>query len=105
MSRVTRQLEIKTTFGPIMEFTLVATIPPQILPLCAAALGHSSWEPVLQIVTVVVMVMLFLGVVVAAYSEARSILGLSLPTTNLLLSCEERGQVFDLKAIAGVKPK
>ena len=105
MSRVTRRLEIKTTFGPTMEFTLVATIPPYILPLCAAAMGRSSWEPVLQVLTVVIMVSVFIAVIVAAYSEARSILGISLPTTNLLLNCEERGQVFDLKTITGVKPK
>lgn len=105
MSRVTRRLEIITTFGPIMEFTLVATIPSHLLPLCAAAMGQSSWEPVLQTLTVIVMAILFIGVVIAAYSEARSILGLSLPTTSLLLNCEERGQVFDLKTIAGVKPK
>ena len=62
MSRVTRKLEVKTTVGPVMEFTLVATIPTHLLPLCSSALGRNSWEPVVQIVAVVLMGVVFLAV-------------------------------------------
>jgi hypothetical protein len=90
-----------------MEFTLVATIPPHLLPLCASAIGLTTWEPYLQITTIIVMVFMFITVVVSAYSEARKILGDPLPTTTslLMMSYEERDQVFDLNAIAREKSK
>lgn len=104
MSRVTRKLEVKTTLGPVMEFTLVATIPTHLLPLCSSALGRSSWEPVIQVVAVVLMVVVFLAVVIAAYAEARRLVFLSHPEMQLLqMKEEERGPIFDLNAIAGVK--
>ncbi|XP_031564277.1 transmembrane protein 131-like [Actinia tenebrosa] len=102
MSRVTRHLEVRSTFGPVMEFTLVATIPPHLLPLCASAIGLTSWEPYLQIVTSFVMCLMFILVVVYAYAEARNILGSPIPSTTslLLMSYKEPEQVFDLNAIA-----
>lgn len=104
MSRVTRKLEVKTTLGPVMEFTLVATIPTHLLPLCSSALGRNSWEPVVQVVAVVLMGVVFLAVVIAAYAEARRLVFLSHPEMQLLqMKEEERGPIFDLNAIAGVK--
>lgn len=104
MSRVTRKLEVKTTLGPVMEFTLVATIPTHLLPLCASSLGHNSWEPLLRGAVVVLMGVVFLGVVIAAYAEARRLAFLSHPEVQLLQMKEEhRGPIFDLNAIAGVK--
>ena len=104
MSRVTRKLEVRTALGRVMEFSLVATIPAQLLPLCSSALGRNSWEPVVQIVAVVLMVVLFLAIVIAAYAEARRLVFLSHPEVQLLhMKEEERGPVFDLNAIAGVK--
>ena len=87
-----------------MEFTLVATIPPHLLPLCATAMGRMSWEPVLQIVAVIVMFVLFLAILLGAYTEARRLVFLSSPEMQMLqLGHEDRGKVFDLNAIAGVK--
>ena len=104
MSRVTRKLEVKTTLGPVMEFTLVATIPTHLLPLCASSLGHNSWEPLLRGAVVVLMGVVFLGIVIAAYAEARRLAFLSHPEVQLLQMKEEhRGPIFDLNAIAGVK--
>lgn len=104
MSRVTRKLEVKTTLGPVMEFTLVATIPTHLLPLCSTALGRNSWEPVVQGVAVVLMGVVFLAVVIAAYAEARRLVFLSHPEMQLLqMKEEERGPIFDLNSIAGVK--
>lgn len=104
MSRVTRKLEVKTTVGPVMEFTLVATIPTHLLPLCSSALGRNSWEPVVQIVAVVLMGVVFLAVMIAAYAEARRLVFLSHPEMQLLqMKQEERGPIFDLNTIAGVK--
>ena len=104
MSRVTRKLEVKTTLGPVMEFTLVATIPTHLLPLCASSLGHNSWEPILRGAVVFLMGVVFLGVVIAAYAEARKLAFLSHPEVQLLqMKEEDRGPIFDLNAIAGVK--
>lgn len=104
MSRVTRKLEVKTTLGRVMEFMLVATIPTHLLPLCSSALGRNSWEPVVQVVAAVFMGVVFLAVVIAAYAEARRLVFLSHPEVQLLqMKEEERGPIFDLSAIAGVK--
>lgn len=105
MSRVTRRLEVRTTLGRVMEFTLVATIPTHLLPLCSSALGRNSWEPVIQIVAAVLMTVVFLAVVIAAHAEARRLVFLSHPEVLVLQmkAEEQRGPIFDLNAIAGVK--
>ena len=105
MSRVTRRLEVRTTLGRVMEFTLVATIPTHLLPLCSSALGRNSWEPVIQIVAAVLMTVVFLAVVIAAHAEARRLVFLSHPEVLVLQMKgeEQRGPIFDLNAIAGVK--
>ncbi|XP_032238964.2 transmembrane protein 131 isoform X2 [Nematostella vectensis] len=106
MSRVTRKLEVKSTFGPVMEFMLVATIPPHLLPLCAAATGRSNWGPIVQGIMAIAMGVVCVFVVMAAYSEAKKILGVCLRDRPIFdMNAEEIGQVFDLNAIAGVKPK
>ena len=107
MSRVTRKLEVRATFGSAMEFTLVATIPTHLLPLCAAATGHTSWEPYLQKTAFVVMGAILLMVLMSAYSEARRIAFLSQPQMELLKWRHHRGEpngdIFDLNAIAGIE--
>lgn len=49
------------------------------------------------------MGVVFLAVVIAAYAEARRLVFLSHPEMQLLQMKEERGPIFDLNAIAGVK--
>lgn len=50
------------------------------------------------------MGVVFLAVVIAAYVEARRLVFLSHPEMQLLqMKEEERGPIFDLNAIAGVK--
>lgn len=104
MSRVTRKLEVRTTLGRVMEFTLVATIPSHLLPLCSYALGRNSWEPVVQVVAAIVMGVVFLAIVIAAYAEARRLVFLSHPEVRLLqMKEDDQEPIFDLSAIAGVK--
>ncbi|XP_064637998.1 transmembrane protein 131-like isoform X2 [Lineus longissimus] len=108
MSRIQRTLTIDTTLGPPINYTLQATLPPHMLNKCSAALPRPPWEPVLYYSATLSMFILCLCVIGAAYFESdRIFMGdimrrRSKATTNPSLLVD-KGKMFDLKNIAGVK--
>lgn len=99
--------------GQSLDFTLLATLPHHLLPLCANALPRPFWEPYLHIVAAVIMSTVFILIIFFAYFDAQKYVvqctitagaGASGPgTLNKDLGVYTAGTVFDLNAIAGVK--
>nr|XP_006822284.1 PREDICTED: transmembrane protein 131-like [Saccoglossus kowalevskii] len=70
LSRITRHLKFITEKGPNMEFMLIATVPPHLLPMCSTALPRPPWEHLLYAATICLMITLFMGVIMVSYLEA-----------------------------------
>ncbi len=108
MSRMRRTLSVRTSLGPAINYTLQATIPANMLTKCAAALPRPPWEPILYYSTICIMGFLLFCILVASYFEADRIFTAEImrrrSKTNVAAQAFEKGRVFDLKAIAGVKP-
>lgn len=111
-SRVTRTLRVLTTMGQSLDFTLLATLPHHLLPLCASALPRPYWEPYLHIVAAIIMSAVFIFIIFFAYFDAQKYVvqctitaGGSTSRSSLGkdLDVYTAGTVFDLNAIAGVK--
>jgi hypothetical protein len=113
-SRVMRTLQVVTLMGRTMEFTLLATLPHHLLPLCSSALPRPFWEAYLHATAAVVMSTAFIVVIFFAYFDSRKYVlhctfsgsaRSSLGNSGLKQQDEiyTPGTVFDLNAIAGVK--
>lgn len=98
--------------GQVLDFTLLATLPHHLLPLCASALPRPYWEPYLHIVTAIVMSTIFIFIIFFAYFDAQKYVvqctftagGLPNRTHGKDMDIYTAGTVFDLNAIAaGVK--
>ncbi|KAI0212835.1 transmembrane protein 131 [Lamellibrachia satsuma] len=110
MSRVLRMLKMSTSLGPVMNFTLQASIPVHMLSKCTSALPRPTWEPLVYYSTVCAMVFLLVGVLVAVYFDADRILAADIVKRQLKqlgVSSGPQGfdksKIFDLKTIAGVR--
>lgn len=110
-SRVTRSLRVLTTMGQTLDFTLLATLPHHLLPLCASALPRPYWEPYLHIMTAILMSSIFIFIIFFAYFDAQKYVvqctftagGVTKRSHGKDLDVYTAGTVFDLNAIAGVK--
>ncbi|XP_072040458.1 transmembrane protein 131-like isoform X2 [Amphiura filiformis] len=92
LSRITRQLSIHTYNSETLEYTLIATLPPHMLSICTSALPRPPWEQLLYAVSAVLMTVLFMGILTAAYLEAVRLME---PVVNRV--CEENGEINKLK--------
>ena len=110
-SRVMRTLNVLTAMGQTLEFTLLATLPHHLLPLCANALPRPFWEPYLHVVAAVVMSTVFIVIIFFAYFDSQKYVvqcTFSGSASSLLSTSSKNsdvytpGTVFDLNAIAGV---
>ena len=103
MSRVSRRLQIKTALGSVFEFSLIATIPSELMPLCANAAGRPVWEFHVYVSAIAVMICLLMVVLVMARFEANKLVAKSLATlhsnTTLLNGSHINGELFDLRKI------
>ena len=110
MSRVVRMLKMSTSLGPVMNFTLQASVPVHMLSKCTSALPRPTWEPLIYYSTVCAMVILLFGVLVAAYFDADRIIAADIVKRHLKqlgIGSSPQGfdksKIFDLKTIAGVR--
>ncbi|XP_070552188.1 transmembrane protein 131-like isoform X2 [Ptychodera flava] len=104
LSRVTRQLKFITSRGPDMEYTLLATIPPNMLPHCSSAIPRPAWEHLLYAATICLMITLFMGVLMVSYLEAlRFHPAATLHRRRVLSDQFDKNRRFDLKTISGIK--
>ncbi|XP_071504186.1 transmembrane protein 131-like, partial [Diadema antillarum] len=69
LNRVTRELEVVAFTGETLSFTLIATLPPNMLAPCTAALPRPHWEIPLHLLSVCLMTLLFLVIVAVSYLE------------------------------------
>ncbi|CAG0917424.1 unnamed protein product [Notodromas monacha] len=75
LTRVQRSLFMSTSLpAGVLNFSLVATLPPQSLAPCWAALPRPAWEAMLGYVAIVAMTVVLLCVLPAAFFEADRIL-------------------------------
>ena len=104
MSRVSRRLQIKTSLGSVFEFSLIATIPSELIPLCAAAAGRPRWEYQAYVSVAFIMIGLLVATLVLAHFEARKVITASLaslPRNHVLLNgTHMNGDIFDLRKIS-----
>jgi hypothetical protein len=104
VSRVSRRLQIKTSLGSVFEFSLIATIPSELIPLCAAATGRPRWEYQAYISSAAIMICLLVATFVLAHFEARKLITASLaslPRNQVLLNATHlNGEIFDLRKIS-----
>ena len=108
MSRIQRTLAVHTTLGPSMNFTLQATVPSHMLSKCSSSLPRPTWEPILYYTVVCMMSFLLFSIIVASYFEADRILTADIlrrraRTLSNQQAPFDKGKVFDLRTIAGVK--
>ncbi|XP_041456206.1 transmembrane protein 131-like isoform X2 [Lytechinus variegatus] len=108
LNRVTRELEVVAFTGETLSFTLIATLPPNMLAPCTAALPRPHWEIPLHLLSVCLMALLFLVIVAVSYLEMVRYLEPSV-TTKAKLSEADQDEIdsikpFDLRNIAGLKP-
>ena len=103
-------LKMSTSLGPVMNFTLQASVPVHMLSKCTSALPRPSWEPLLYYSTVCAMVILLFGVLVAAYFDADRIIAADIVKRHLKqlgIGSSPQGfdksKIFDLKTIVGVR--
>ena len=101
---------MSTSLGPVMNFTLQASVPVHMLSKCTSALPRPMWEPLVYYSTVCAMVFLLVGVLVAVYFDADRILAADIVKRQLKqlgVSSGPQGfdksKIFDLKTIAGVR--
>ncbi len=101
---MSRRLQIKTSLGSVFEFSLIATIPSELIPLCAAATGRPRWEFQAYISTAAIMICLLIVTLVLAHFEARKLITASLaslPCNQVLLNgTHMNGEIFDLRKIS-----
>eukprot|EP00057_Strongylocentrotus_purpuratus_P022121 XP_011676595.1 PREDICTED: transmembrane protein 131 isoform X5 [Strongylocentrotus purpuratus] len=108
LNRVTRELEVVAFTGETLSFTLIATLPPNMLAPCTAALPRPQWEIPLHLLSVCLMALLFLVIVAVSYLEMVRYLE-PIGTNKAKLSEADQDEIdsikpFDLRNIAGLKP-
>ncbi|XP_077984160.1 transmembrane protein 131-like [Glandiceps talaboti] len=105
LARVTRQLKFITSKGPDMEYTLLATIPPNMLPYCSSAIPRPAWEHLLYAATICLMITLFIGVLMVSYLEAMRFQEPIHLTRKKVLQDQgvDKTKRFDLRNISGMK--
>lgn len=103
MSRVSRRLRIKTALGAVFEFSLIATIPSELIPFCAAAAGRPVWEFHVYVSAIAIMFGLLMAVLMMANFEAKKLIATSFspsrPSTTFLNGTHMNGELFDLRKI------
>ncbi|KAK7503847.1 hypothetical protein BaRGS_00004970, partial [Batillaria attramentaria] len=106
MSRIRRMLTILTSLGPSANYTLQATVPPNLLSSCSAALPRPHWEPVLYYSIICIMSFLCLCIALAAYFEGDRIIMADIIRRKLKVSNStqtfDKGKVFDLRNVTGL---
>ena len=106
MSRIRRMLTVHTSLGPSANYTLQATVPPNLLSKCSFALPRPHWEPVLYYSIVCIMSFLFFCICLAAYFEGDRIIMADIIRRKLKVSNStqtfDKGKVFDLRNAAGL---
>ena len=107
LSRVTRSLTLKTSLGRApgegdIKYSLAATVPPHLLPVCARSLPRPGWEIIIYYGTLTLLTVSLCCVVIAAFVEADRILKFCflLPSPSQQSYSPENCKPFDLKEIA-----
>ena len=107
MSRIRRTLAVHTSLGINYTYTLQSTIPAHMLTKCASALPRPPWEPILYYSIICIMGFLLFCILVASFFEADRIFMADISKRRIKVSSAtqtfDKGKVFDLKNIAGVK--
>ncbi|ALC41311.1 CG8370, partial [Drosophila busckii] len=73
-SRVQRTLTLLTNLSYEVQYTLLAQLPAESVERCAASLPRPTWEPSLRNAALVVLLVSFCLVLLAAVFDARAIL-------------------------------
>lgn len=88
----------------MFEFSLIATIPSELIPLCAAAAGRPPWEYQAYVSTAFLMIGLLVATLLLAHFEARKVISASLaslPHNHVLVNgTHMNGDIFDLRKIS-----
>ena len=107
LSRVTRSLTLKTSLGRSpgegdVEYSLAATIPPHLLPICSRSLPRPGWEIIIYYGSLTLLTVSLCCVLIAAFVEADRILKFCflLPSPSQQSYVPENCKPFDLKEIA-----
>jgi hypothetical protein len=74
LARIQRTLNIDTSLGIPVNYTLITTLPPYFLASCSSVLGRPSWEPLLYYSAISFMAFLLFCVLAAAFLESDRIL-------------------------------
>lgn len=70
LARVVRLLELETSMGYSVNYTLLSTIPPHALGPCGKALLRPDWESTLKISLTSVLAVVFIFSLIAAFLDA-----------------------------------
>ena len=88
----------------MFEFSLIATIPSELIPLCATAAGRPRWEYRAYVSAFALMICLLVVTFVLAHYESRKLITASLtslPHNHVLLNGTHlTGEIFDLRKIS-----
>uniref|UniRef100_A0A1B0CWH6 Uncharacterized protein n=2 Tax=Lutzomyia longipalpis TaxID=7200 RepID=A0A1B0CWH6_LUTLO len=74
LSRITRPLILETNTGYPVNYTLLSTIPAEVVAMCHRALGRPWWESTLKQGTIVVAGLVLIGVIVVGFKESDGIM-------------------------------
>jgi hypothetical protein len=74
LARIVRQLNFVTSIGQPVNFTLLATVPPQALENCSKYIARPAWESDLKGKAVLVLTIALGFVLMAAYFDADKVL-------------------------------
>ncbi|XP_042211085.1 transmembrane protein 131-like isoform X2 [Homarus americanus] len=128
LSKIQQRLIIHTSLGLIggldegmvlvtkdepgrVEYSLVATVPTQLLAECGAAVPRPTWEPLLYYAVLPLMVAMLVGAVILSALEADHILKTTIiaMTTSLPANGHtpgfDKSKVFDLRTITHIDSK
>ncbi|KAL0273053.1 UNVERIFIED_CONTAM: hypothetical protein PYX00_005821 [Menopon gallinae] len=95
LSKVQRTLNIQTSLGMEVNYTLIMTLPPIFLSACSAVLSRPTWEPLLYYSAVSFMAFLLFCVLAAAFFESDRILKCAL----MSLTRDRTAAPLDLRQI------
>lgn len=70
LARVVRLLELETSMGYSVNYTLLSTIPPHALGPCGLALLRPDWESTLKISLTIILAVVFIFSLIAAFLDA-----------------------------------
>ncbi|XP_059620208.1 transmembrane protein 131 homolog [Phlebotomus argentipes] len=74
LSRITRPLILETSAGYPVNYTLLSTIPADVVTMCHRALLRPRWEATMKRGTMAVSCLVLIGIMVFGYIESRRLM-------------------------------